>query len=212
MLRTTVAVILGQAEYETDMMTSSNGYIFRGTRASDAELWRLIKQLWGWWFETLSLPLWRHCNEKLVMIVKKVGSDSLAVSTVQFINFQQASPKNVLVYSVLNKFNRIFKCANVMEIATTSRKHLWLINYISIQPHKQSMSVIRLSMNYPFYLVITLKWNWLQKYLMLKSSRYAIKCLAMDIMTPSNGKLFHVTVPLCGESTSHWWTPLTKGQ
>ena len=24
---------------------------------------RLIKQSWGWWFETLSCPLWRHCNE-----------------------------------------------------------------------------------------------------------------------------------------------------
>ena len=25
---------------------------------------RLSKQSWGWWFETLSRPLWRHCNEK----------------------------------------------------------------------------------------------------------------------------------------------------
>ena len=24
---------------------------------------RLSKQWWGWWFETLSCPLWRHCNE-----------------------------------------------------------------------------------------------------------------------------------------------------
>ena len=24
---------------------------------------RLSKQPWGWWFETLSCPLWRHCNE-----------------------------------------------------------------------------------------------------------------------------------------------------
>ena len=24
---------------------------------------RLIKQSWGWWFETLSRPLWRHCND-----------------------------------------------------------------------------------------------------------------------------------------------------
>ena len=24
---------------------------------------RLRKQSWGWWFETLSRPLWRHCNE-----------------------------------------------------------------------------------------------------------------------------------------------------
>ena len=23
---------------------------------------RLSKQSWGWWFDTLSRPLWRHCN------------------------------------------------------------------------------------------------------------------------------------------------------
>ena len=23
---------------------------------------RLSKQSWGWWFETLSRPLWHHCN------------------------------------------------------------------------------------------------------------------------------------------------------
>ena len=42
------------------------------TKASDAELWcffsigalnkRLSKQSWGWWFETPTLSLWRHCN------------------------------------------------------------------------------------------------------------------------------------------------------
>ena len=25
---------------------------------------RLRKQSWGWWFETLSRPLWRDCNDK----------------------------------------------------------------------------------------------------------------------------------------------------
>ena len=66
------------------MMTSSNGNIFRvtghlcgeftglrwipRTKASDAELWcflwcaRLSKHSRGWWFETLSHPLWRHRN------------------------------------------------------------------------------------------------------------------------------------------------------
>ena len=74
------------------MMTSSNGNIFRvtdhlcgeftgprwipRTMASDAVVVtrsfdvffdlrlnkRLSKQSWGWWFETLSCPLWRHCN------------------------------------------------------------------------------------------------------------------------------------------------------
>ena len=27
---------------------------------------RLSKQSWGWWFETLSHPLWRHCNGLLL--------------------------------------------------------------------------------------------------------------------------------------------------
>ena len=74
------------------MMTSSNGNIFRvtgslcgeftghrwipRTKASDAELYvfvdlrlikRLSKQSWGWWFETQSRTLWRHCNEVDVM-------------------------------------------------------------------------------------------------------------------------------------------------
>ena len=69
-----------------DMMTSSDGNIFRvtgplcgeltgdrsipRTKASDVELccflwstskWRLSKQSWEWWFETLPCSLWRHC-------------------------------------------------------------------------------------------------------------------------------------------------------
>ena len=72
--------------YHPFMMTSSNGNIFRvsghlwgeftgsrwlpRTKASDAERVffdlcrnkRLSKQSWGWWFETLSCPLWRHCD------------------------------------------------------------------------------------------------------------------------------------------------------
>ena len=26
---------------------------------------RLSKQAWGWWFETQSRPLWRHCNDNV---------------------------------------------------------------------------------------------------------------------------------------------------
>ena len=59
------------------MMTSSNGNIFRVpgefpaqrpvTRSFDVFFdlrlnKRLSKQSWSWWFETLSHPLWRHCN------------------------------------------------------------------------------------------------------------------------------------------------------
>ena len=73
---------------QCNMMTSSNGNIFRVTGHLCEEFtgprWiprqrpvtqsfdvfvvlrlnkRLSKQSWGWWFETLSRPLWRHRNE-----------------------------------------------------------------------------------------------------------------------------------------------------
>ena len=33
---------------------------------------RLRKQSWGWWFETLSRPLWRHCNDGLDIYLFKI--------------------------------------------------------------------------------------------------------------------------------------------
>ena len=33
---------------------------------------RLSKQWWGWWFETPSSPLWRHCNENCQCDQQKV--------------------------------------------------------------------------------------------------------------------------------------------
>ena len=37
---------------------------------------RLSKQSWGWWFETLSSPFWRHCN--VMNRLLKGFSDSLS--------------------------------------------------------------------------------------------------------------------------------------
>ena len=48
-------------------------------KASDAELWCFLwsapdkllgKQSWGWWFETVSSSLWRHCNVVCVQSMK----------------------------------------------------------------------------------------------------------------------------------------------
>ena len=38
----------------------------------------------------------------------------------------------------------------------------------------------------------------------------AVSPVRLDMMTSSNGNIFHVTGPLLGESTGHWWIPLTK--
>ena len=32
---------------------------------------RLSKQSWGWWFETRSRPLWRHCNGNTNLSIRK---------------------------------------------------------------------------------------------------------------------------------------------
>ena len=35
---------------------------------------RLSKQWWGWWFETPSRPLWRHCNGKSLQLIWILGT------------------------------------------------------------------------------------------------------------------------------------------
>ena len=89
------------------MMTSSNGNISRvtgplcgeftghrwipRTKASDAELWcfydlrlnkQLNKQSRGWWFETLSCSLWRHCNANLLGLLLHVVSHPYDVTPI----------------------------------------------------------------------------------------------------------------------------------
>ena len=93
--------------FRYDMMTSSNGNIFRvtgnlcgectghrwipRTKTSDAQSFdvffdlrmnkRLSKQWWGWWFETPSRPLWRQSNDSNDPIVSQINTyhDSSAV-------------------------------------------------------------------------------------------------------------------------------------
>ena len=79
-----LVVIASPTLLPATMMTSSNGNIFRVTGHLCGEFTglrhrpvtrsfdiffdlrlnkRLSKQPWGWWFETLSCPLWRQCND-----------------------------------------------------------------------------------------------------------------------------------------------------
>ena len=83
------AILLDVFRFRLAMMTSSNGNIFRVTGPLCREFTgqrpvtqsvgvffdlllnkQLIKQSWGWWFETASRPLWRHCNDFIFGIVK----------------------------------------------------------------------------------------------------------------------------------------------
>ena len=91
------------------IVTSSNGNIFRVTGHLCGEFtgprWippprpvtrsfdvyfdlrpnkRLSKQLWGWWFETLSCPLWRHCNAVVYFFLINLTPDILRVHELVF--------------------------------------------------------------------------------------------------------------------------------
>ena len=43
---------------------------------------RLSKQWWGWWFETLSSPLWRHCNAEKILLVSQQSWGQIHVANV----------------------------------------------------------------------------------------------------------------------------------
>ena len=63
---------------------------------------RLSKQSWGWWFETPSCPLWRHCN---VVVFKP---SKIRVPKYWIVFSTEQSSENTLLF-VCEKLNR--KCS-----------------------------------------------------------------------------------------------------
>ena len=51
---------------------------------------RSSKQSWGWWFETLSTPVWRHCNVRCVSYRKQCDNSlSQYDDDVTFVSFHK---------------------------------------------------------------------------------------------------------------------------
>ena len=51
--------VTGECEFPTQRTVTRSFDVFFDLRVNE----RLSKQWWGWWFETQSPPLWRHCNK-----------------------------------------------------------------------------------------------------------------------------------------------------
>ena len=58
----------GPAEFPAQRPVKQSFDVFFDLRLNKG----LSKQSWGWWFETLSRPLWRHRNELEIALI---GSD-----------------------------------------------------------------------------------------------------------------------------------------
>ena len=86
--RNSVDQVLWRVDIRDSMMTSSDGNIFRvtghlcGEFTGPGALMFPSKQSWGWWFDTPSRPLWRHCH----IIAKTVSR----LMTLIFIKLQLA--------------------------------------------------------------------------------------------------------------------------
>ena len=55
-----LAIFAGNSPVPSELQRPVSFHVFVGLPLNKP----LSKQWWGWWFETLSPPLWRHCNEK----------------------------------------------------------------------------------------------------------------------------------------------------
>ena len=63
---------------------------------------RLSKQWWGWWFETLSSPLWRHCNarrsEETMITYSRHGLRTTQHPTPDLLHY-----KEICVHGIISK-------------------------------------------------------------------------------------------------------------
>ena len=62
----------GPGEFPAQRPVTRSFYVFFDLRLNK----RLNKHAWGWWFETLSRPFWRHRN-----VVKEIGSHKSDVTS-----------------------------------------------------------------------------------------------------------------------------------
>ena len=95
------------------------------TKASDAKLWclfdltlnkRFSKQSWGWWFETPSLSLWRHCNDY----------GCLQLHLRAFIKTSQSNPTSGQSYPNAGKLRPLnFLDQNMTKTQSVVRKLHW---------------------------------------------------------------------------------------
>ena len=72
---------------------------------------RLSKQSWGWWFETLLRPLWRHCN-----VIWSTNA-----------RYSMASNEGIYsVYFMATKFNLFFPSIDTLCAISCHNRLCWL--------------------------------------------------------------------------------------
>ena len=180
------------------------------TKASEGELWwffylrlykRSSKHSWGWWFETPSCPLWRHCNVHILYFSRgsreKTKPPNMGASGRGVRDFN-GNPDGLLADQLLQW----------LQLAGPSFQlpSLFYGVWVRVPLWKWWVMVLRgVFLNYTVSSCIKIcvfYGNW---------KLFAdFRVYSRNMTTSSNGNIFRVTGPLCREITGHRWIPLTK--
>ena len=104
---------------------------------------RFRKQLWGWWFETLSRPFWRHCNDRTPLplfsaALKHLGKHIYIIDKTgnRLIFWSLCSLHRKLTWSVIqNKWSAYIiplTCFKLCKVRSTHapHSHISLLRYL----------------------------------------------------------------------------------
>ena len=81
----------------------------------------LSKQSWGWWFETLSHPLWRHCNGEM-FIQNKEGYANLDLEQCSLRSAKESGQSRPFPWSNSNCTRRSWKQSSLGRSRKRNRK------------------------------------------------------------------------------------------
>ena len=204
------------------MMTSSNGNIVRvtghlcgeftghrwipRTKASDAELLcfsdlclnkRLSKQSWGWWFETLSRPLWHQCNGNRE---HRGGYHCEHIYNSRF-------PK-------LCHFTSTPPTGDYLSIEIPSCQYR-NSHYKDKTASRPRPSYLYNGNSYTSWYLENGLYHYNDVIMSTMASQITILTIVYSTVYSGADQRKHqssASWPLCGEFTGHWWIPRTKGQ
>ena len=110
---------------------------------------RLSKQSWGWWFETLSYPLWRHCNVLRGIFaaivahnkLEKVHKNALRVT----LNDYTSSYSDML--EVVNDLRYIYQEWKIYSLKLLKMLKDWIFNIWTLSSFPPHLTVHMVGLN-----------------------------------------------------------------
>ena len=127
----------GPGEFPAQRPVARSFAIFFDLRLNE----QLSKQWWGWWFETPSWPLWRHCNEWFLTVKS------------QWAQWRLESPAPWSSSVLLNRLctHRSKKTSKPRVTGLCKGIYRWPVNF----PHKGPVT----RKMFPFYHLMTSSWE-----------------------------------------------------